>query len=63
MLHEPEEGWLERERAVGRIRDDVSEKTLFSLLRTLLDGLVLARTSRAELDVEPLVHKLLLQRS
>jgi AcrR family transcriptional regulator len=64
-LHEPEEGWLERERAAGRIRDDVSEQTLFSLLHTLLDGLVLARTSGAELDVEPLValvHELLLPR-
>jgi hypothetical protein len=66
VLHEPKEGWLERERAAGRIRDDVSEKTLFSLLHTLLDGLVLARTSGAELDVEPLValvHELLLPRS
>jgi len=61
-LHEPEEGWLERERAAGRIRDDVSEATLFQLLHTLLDGLVLARTSGAEVDVEPLValiHELL----
>jgi AcrR family transcriptional regulator len=65
-LHGPAEtGWLERERAAGRIRDDVSEQTLFALLHTLLDGLVLARTSGAELDVEPLlalVHELLLPR-
>ena len=65
-LHGPAEtGWLERERAAGRIRDDVSEQTLFRLLHTLLDGLVLARTSGAELDVEPLlalVHELLVPR-
>jgi TetR/AcrR family transcriptional regulator, transcriptional repressor of aconitase len=54
--------WLERERAAGRIRDDVSRETLFLLLHTLLDGLVLARTAGAELDVGPLVelvHELL----
>ena len=61
-LRGPEQGWLERERATGRVRTDVSEQTLFTLLRTLLDGLVLARTSGAELEVEPLVelvHELL----
>jgi AcrR family transcriptional regulator len=47
--------WLEREQAAGRIREDVSRETLFLLLHTLLDGLVLARTAGAELDVEPLV--------
>jgi TetR/AcrR family transcriptional regulator, transcriptional repressor of aconitase len=54
--HGPREtGWLERERAAGRIRADVPEETLFSFLHLLLDGLVLARTSGAELDVGPLV--------
>jgi TetR/AcrR family transcriptional regulator, transcriptional repressor of aconitase len=55
-------GWLEREYAAGRIRDDVSRETLFLLLHTLLDGLVLARTAGTELDVAPLVelvHELL----
>jgi AcrR family transcriptional regulator len=54
--------WLEREHAAGRIRNDVSRETLFLLLHTLLDGLVLARTAGAELDVGPLVelvHELL----
>jgi TetR/AcrR family transcriptional regulator, transcriptional repressor of aconitase len=53
--HAEEEGWLERERRAGRIRDDVPEEALFGLLHTLLDGLVLLRTSGAEIDVEPLV--------
>src|SRR5690242_17073637 len=47
--------WLDRERAAGRIRTDVPKETLFVFLHTLLDGLVLARTSGAELDVEPVV--------
>jgi AcrR family transcriptional regulator len=47
--------WLEREVAAGHIRSDVPAETLFWYLHTLLDGLVLARTSGAELDVEPLV--------
>ena len=47
--------WLTRERAAGRIRTDLPEETLFRFLHTLLDGLVLARTSGAELDVEPVV--------
>lgn len=47
--------WLDREQAAGRIRSDVDRDTVFRLLHTLLDGLVLARTSGAELDVEPLV--------
>jgi len=50
-----EPGWLERERAAGRIRSDLPQETLFAFLHTLLNGLVLARTSGAELDVEPLV--------
>jgi AcrR family transcriptional regulator len=50
-----EVGWLERERRAGRIRNDVPVETLFAFLHTLLDGLVLARTAGAELDVEPLV--------
>jgi AcrR family transcriptional regulator len=48
-------GWLERERQAGRIRTDLPAETLFAFLHTLLDGLVLARTSGAELDVEPVV--------
>ena len=52
---EADVGWLERERRAGRIRDDVPAETLFAFLHTLLDGLVLARTSGAELDVEPIV--------
>jgi AcrR family transcriptional regulator len=48
-------GWLARERKAGRIRRDLPERTLFSFLHTLLDGLVLARTAGGELDVEPLV--------
>ncbi len=47
--------WLDRERVAGRIRADVPRETLFLFLHTLLDGLVLARTSGAALDVEPLV--------
>ena len=65
QLHPPAPGWLERERAAGRIRADVSERTLELLLQTLLNGLVLERTSGAELDVGPLValiHELLLPR-
>ena len=54
--HEPEPvAWLERERAAGRIREDVSQETLFHFLHTLLDGLVLARTSGAEVDVDSIV--------
>jgi len=53
---EPEHaGWLARERAAGRIRADLPEQTLFAFLHTLLDGLVLARTSGMTLDVEPVV--------
>jgi AcrR family transcriptional regulator len=52
---EEHESWLEREVAAGRIRSDVPAETLFWYLHTLLDGLVLARTAGAELDVEPLV--------
>jgi AcrR family transcriptional regulator len=48
-------GWLEQERQAGRLRNDVAVETLFAFLHTLLDGLVLARTAGAELDVEPLV--------
>jgi AcrR family transcriptional regulator len=55
--HEAE--WLEREREAGRIRSDVPQATLFAFLHTLLDGLVLARTSGAELDVEPVVSLVL----
>jgi TetR/AcrR family transcriptional regulator, transcriptional repressor of aconitase len=51
-----EQGWLARERAAGRVRDDVPPETLFVFLHTLLDGLVLARTSGAELDVTPVVE-------
>lgn len=47
--------WLGRERAAGRIRDDVPPDAIFRFLHTLLDGLVLARTAGAELDVAPLV--------
>ncbi len=54
-MHAPEADWLEREQAAGRIRSDITHKALFSFLHTLLDGLVLARTSGAELDVEPIV--------
>lgn len=54
-MRAPEADWLEREQAAGRIRSDISHKELFTFLHTLLDGLVLARTSGAELDVEPLV--------
>jgi AcrR family transcriptional regulator len=50
-----EEQWLERERKAGRIRSDFSEATIFAFLHTLLDGLVLARTAGAELDVKPIV--------
>jgi AcrR family transcriptional regulator len=50
-----EDDWLTRERAAGRIRTDVPRETLFAYLHTLLDGLVLARTSGAELDVAPVV--------
>lgn len=47
--------WLVREQRAGRIRDDISQRDLFVFLHTLLDGLVLARTSGAELDVAPVV--------
>jgi AcrR family transcriptional regulator len=47
--------WLDREREAGRIRSDVPRETLFAFLHTLLDGLVLARMSGAELNVEPVV--------
>jgi AcrR family transcriptional regulator len=47
--------WLDFERDAGRIRSDIPRETLFRFLHTLLDGLVLARTAGAELDVEPLV--------
>lgn len=50
-----EDDWLTRERAAGRIRTDVPKEALFAYLHTLLDGLVLARTSGAELDVGPVV--------
>jgi len=37
------------------VRDDVDRQTVFLYLHTLLDGLVLARTSGAEIDVAPIV--------
>jgi TetR/AcrR family transcriptional regulator, transcriptional repressor of aconitase len=55
-MHAPEADWLAREQAAGRIRGDITHAALFSFLHTLLDGLVLARTSGARLDVEPLVR-------
>jgi AcrR family transcriptional regulator len=50
-----EHDWLARERAAGRIRTDVPKESLFAFLHTVLDGLVLARTSGAELDVASVV--------
>jgi AcrR family transcriptional regulator len=50
-----EDDWLERERRAGRIRTDVPKETLFAFLHTLLDGLVLARMSGAELNVERII--------
>jgi TetR/AcrR family transcriptional regulator, transcriptional repressor of aconitase len=55
---EPDEehaSWLSRLRADGRLRDDVSDQTAFFFLHTLLDGLIMARTTGATFDVEPLV--------
>ena len=52
---EREDEWLDRERAAGRIRGDLSRDQLFAFLHTLLDGLVLARTAGGEVDVEPVV--------
>ena len=54
-MHAPEADWLAREQAAGRIRGDITHEALFSFLHTMLNGLVLARTSGVELDVEPIV--------
>lgn len=57
MRHDDDEesDWLDRERAAGSIRNDVPREALFAFLHTLLDGLVLARMSGAEVDVEAIV--------
>jgi AcrR family transcriptional regulator len=47
--------WLSRLRAAGKLRADVSDETAFLFLHTLLDGLILARTTGATFDVEPII--------
>jgi AcrR family transcriptional regulator len=48
--------WLSRQRAAGHLRADVSDEVAFVFLHTLLDGLILARTTGASFDVEPLIR-------
>jgi len=47
---------LLRDREAGLIRSDIPPETLHAFVQTVLNGLVLVRTSGAELDVDPIVE-------
>ncbi len=51
-----EHAWLERERAAGRVREDIPANVILGFLHLLLEGLALARTAPdSKIDVDPIL--------